>query len=504
MRKLFKKSLACVLAVALCLTAMVGAMVVSADVVGTLTVEGYAGTVGTATAEDLAVTATFAAPENELISESFIDVAVVDAEGNTVAVESVALTNAASEDDTVALNTAKTRFNIASDAGMATAIVKIVIAADPAVAGTYTVTLTDVTSATDSQSLITFAPASANVVLEEPALPVEPELDENIGMSIGINISNTINLRYIATAIPTCADFYFEFSSYRCDLQYNFGDEPVAVRYYKNDPALIKVSDTSYAVLYTGLGAYELNLEVTAKLVCLDENGNEIYYSNDFKTTVAEKIKSAIPGLTNAKTKALYTDIINYATEAQLYFAYNSNGTPKDCDLAKEVELANVGMTGGTPSPDFDKETALNRVDTSNDDPDGDGIGSGVTATVGINAGATPTLRYIVSNLPENFKIVATYNSPKLGDRPQEITASTEGVIKVSEGQYAFLYTQLAYYDTNQPVTLTAYDADGNEIFVSQYTIENSIYNANTSSRVYALYSSLAKVGISARAHFGM
>lgn len=185
MRKLFKKSLACVLAVALCLTAMVGAMVVSADVVGTLTVEGYAGTVGTATAEDLAVTATFAAPENELISESFIDVAVVDAEGNTVAVESVALTNAASEDDTVALNTAKTRFNIASDAGMATAIVKIVIAADPAVAGTYTVTLTDVTSATDSQSLITFAPASANVVLEEPVVehvhaPAEAVVENNV------------------------------------------------------------------------------------------------------------------------------------------------------------------------------------------------------------------------------------------------------------------------------------------------------------------------------------
>ena len=38
MRKLFKKSLACVLAVALCLTAMVGALVVSADVQATITV----------------------------------------------------------------------------------------------------------------------------------------------------------------------------------------------------------------------------------------------------------------------------------------------------------------------------------------------------------------------------------------------------------------------------------------------------------------------------------
>lgn len=158
MRKLFKKSLACVLAVALCLTAMVGVLSVSADVVGTLTMVGFNGVVG----DTATVTATFAAPEGELISESFIDVAV----SNGAKVESVALAGA-NDDNGIELNDAKTRFNIRSANGLATAVVTITLA-DATAAGTYTVTLTDVTSATDSQSLIKFATTSADAVIAAP------------------------------------------------------------------------------------------------------------------------------------------------------------------------------------------------------------------------------------------------------------------------------------------------------------------------------------------------
>lgn len=152
MRKLFKKSLACVLAVALCLTAMVGVLTVSADTLdGTIEIADVTIEAGSTTAT-IPVTFTVTGDEADLINTGYINYEI---DGATV-------TRVYDSVGNLGTNTAGSMFEIwldeTGEGGAKVANANIVVEFT-AETESFTLKLSNNTSATNTEKLIYFGTA---------------------------------------------------------------------------------------------------------------------------------------------------------------------------------------------------------------------------------------------------------------------------------------------------------------------------------------------------------
>lgn len=321
--------------------------------------------------------------------------------------------------------------------------------------------------------------------------PSGPVVDSNISITPSINLTETINLRYIFANIPECDDFYVQFTHDRCDGSYNFIDGGYVWTVYKSD---LTVAGARYAYLYNQMRLYELGIEVTAKIYCLDANDNVIYVSEGNTTTVADQAKAGFASSSSATAKTLYSDIIELGAVAQTYFV---NG--KDVDLA-DVTLPNAGFVG-TPSGDIDVST-LNSVNEYTT------VDAAISMAGGLTVTGNPVIRFQVNGASkfddENLKLVVSYTSPKYG--PKTATYKVADMTPSGSGasiRYFALFNSVALCDGNQGVTAALYDGD-TLVGSLDYSIEAAIAASSTSSRAYNLYMHTAKLGASARAHWNL
>lgn len=340
--------------------------------------------------------------------------------------------------------------------------------------------------------------AATTAEKETVDLVKEIEVDNNISATAGLNLSSTINLRYIVSNLPAdCTDFYVTLSKPELDDAYNFTGNYSVDRIYKSE--MTPASGGRYAFVYNNFKMYELNLEIVLKVYCLDAKGNVISVSKDdvLKKSVAQQAKEDY-AKASATAKVIYSDILNLASAAIEYFTKKA-----DCYLYN-LGLPNKDFVGN-PTGDFDF-AKLNTINSSNP------VVAGTSMVGSVSLPGNPVARFRVSGVgaysENDLTYVISYVSPKYGEITRTYTKATtpDNFVYQSGSCYA-LFTDLAFCDGNQSITATLYNGEvteANKLCSGVYSIEATIASAKPTSTAYPLYIEIAKLGISARAHWGI
>lgn len=448
MRKLFKKSLACVLAVALCLTAMVGVLSVSADVTGTLDVQAFGSNVG----ENPYVIATFASADaNELISEAFIKV-----EGASIA--SVAPVDGATG-YAVELNDAKDIFNINSENGVASAAVKVVL--DVTEAGEYTIKFIDVTSATDSQQLITFPTVEATVevvaphVHTEEVIPEVPATCEGKGFTAGVKCSECDEVLTAPTEVPALGHNYVDGVCDRCgeaDPDYKPECEHIDANQdgicdnecgYENLDATLTFhnkamnlgadisgvyqirnykKDNKFANVYVSFKIIAEKTGVKSELELFNTSDRANYTTYSYKLTVlaremADIINARIVGIT-AEGEAFISNVDTWSIKEGLISNMKSASTGELTD--KKLNALKLAANMLNYGAEAQKNFSYNLDNLATDDLPEEYAQYIITETPKMSAipkvddtGATAPLKSIDFNLGERIMVLPSFTVPK-------------------------------------------------------------------------------------------
>ncbi len=539
MEKIFKKSLALVLSAALCLTALVGCLTVSAEgasatvTVGSVEVNSDATkatvpvTVKTDDANGIAAAMfelkvdssklTFNSVWEESITwddTTNINVQTVlgelDAEGTTQRVVPVSgetdtyrfLVEAIKDGSPDTLGYIKSAtFNITFDivAGT-TGTIDIEYVNDAhsqaCNGGTF-----DVNTATylGTEALIGLTGTNGAVTVK--AASTDAVLDDTITISTAINISETINTRIIVSKeIAKYADYELIVSrqkAYYINASSGYGLTEVQEDSYSKAVATT-LSDGRGVFLYNKLGMYELGIDMSIMVKCYDENGNYVAYSNSATTNVG-KLAYGLYSATNAsaKNKNIAIDIAKLGDKAQ---AYMVNGT--DCALSTIVSPITYFPEDATEGATFNAAT----LDTTNIPTS---YVDGMTLSPAVNLSSNPALRLLSSAAGSydeaDIKIDVDYINGKNGsDCGMEFTSAD--MIKAGSGasvRYGVLFNKIALYDTNVPVKATIYSGT-TKLASVEYSIEAYV-NANWSNaRMGEVLKAVANLGTSARAYFNM
>ena len=293
MKKIFKKSLAIMVSAAICLTALIGCLSVSAangeaPVYTVATVEGKKG-------ETVDVNVT-GADLTEICGQ---DLSIIFAKGLTIGTVHDNITNEdlicdpegdgmqynviANDDGT---NTVKMvdiinfpeygegeSYNPALVTGTLDVTISVTIPADAAAGTEYPITIDESQFADYDEEWVRPTLNGGKITVVEDA--TEPVLDESIAADArAIVPGSTLQVEYAfdASALDAYDSFYLEVVRNKCDGSFNFVSDTVEM----TDPILYK---GKYYFYYEGIALYEMNISVTAKIYCKDSEGNVVAYS---------------------------------------------------------------------------------------------------------------------------------------------------------------------------------------------------------------------------------
>lgn len=507
MRNLMKKSLACCLAIALCLTAMVGITVSAAEVEATITVED----VTAIAADNLIVDVDFelaAKDGSDLdLSEAFLEASVskgakivgIEAESGMVVTITNGIINFYPDSLDERAYSAKVTLQVAvpnavdtytvtvgvADVGAATWGEDLVVAADAT--GTITVKAPHVhnvgyinnengthTTKCDAEGCEGFEAATTDCTYVDgvcsacgyvkPAEgPVEkPELASTF-RSKGAMISNTFGIN-------------FQVRIKAADLE-SYGADTFEIRItkqefdttnftYKENPQVIvfKPEDTIGSAQFTkngiyiyeqGFALYEVQVPLTYS-VHLFKDGEEIAYHNYLTTTLTEianeRYDQASAGSdTDVKVRKMIVALLNVATTVKKVFANKAN-TAENSPL-KTGDAPNAHVDTVTYAVPYDTLTASEVVKGAK------------TRDLSVAINAAPSLFYefrdtTLKDLPEEFYVQISYFSKYKNDTLNFRLNGTE-LTNRGYGIYNFNFTETCLYDTDKDVTITVYKNDG-------------------------------------------
>lgn len=506
MEKIFKKSLALVLSAALCLTAFVGCLTVSAadetttpiyEMVGA---EGKAGETVTVTAKlqniegicahhvkftfakELTVVSMHDVTRDKPVKfdtdvaegENFQFKKSIDTNTGVTTVEDVNILNFVKSDNTYDEHTPSLTLTFS---------VKI---ADGTADGNYAVNVT-ATAADQGEAWVnTIDFRNSNVVVKNTVAPVEPVVDENIALVnsyVQVNASLNFVLMLDKTTVQSYAKHEVEFS------RVGFNST-----YMKTDFSELQTTPaTSYGkseyYMFSGIGMYELNMPLKATVKCYDANENYVAY-RIFEFNMIEMLKSIYDNSsTAASLKATVADLVIMATEAQKYFAKEGN------DLYSVALPTTIFDPTSTTVFDGDELTKLVEVN-----PNG-------AANLGASLKGNPSTYWIISNLGSYDRSKLSFEvSYTNGLNNQLVSETINGSDMVKYGNnYYWVFNKIAFYDLDKPVTGKVYYDGGTEpVLTISTTVENYIsehYNDTNNTQVPLLIA-MAKFSKSARAHF--
>ncbi len=491
MRKLFKKSLACILTAIICVSLCVVAVPASAatPTYSTNAVEAKA---GETVAIDFTVS-NFTDVQGAIIEFSLPSVvaSISDVKLNGEAIDVYdAETGAGCYQ--VSGNSIKflSLFGLDGEPAARDTLVFNITAviADDAAEGTYTYPAPEFQIA--QSGAIVDVTGSFGTFTIIPSV-VEPVLDSNITISASVSITDSLGAGFfLKTAQLTAYDHYtLQISQEKYDGDYN---KYVAETYEVSD--FQKAGSTQVYYRLTGVSMYELGLKMTVKVLCYDADNNLVAYSNELSKTMVDLLKAQYSSTSKATTKTLVTDLLNLGAEAQKYFGAKKSAS----DLAKE-ELVNK---------DFDQTYATAALGTLNT------VASTVYAAnapisnkmnVAVSLLGSPAVGYLVNNsgvAKEDLRMELTYHSNYLSGG-SDVTDTVTGDEWITSGSYyTYSFSKTCLYDGNKTVTATLYYKD-QLVLTNQYSVETYIANTKTTSSAYALVVALGKMSASARAYFG-
>ena len=511
MKKIFKKSLAIMVSAAICLTALIGCLSVSAaegdaPVYTVVSAEGEkGGTVGVnVTGDDLtkicgqSVNIIFAAgleivkvydndEKRDLVlvnDETGGEYNILSNENGTKTVRLVDIINFPEYGEGES-------YNPALVTGTLNVTISVTIPAD-AVAGTeYPVTIDESQFADyDEEWVLPTLKGGKITVVEDVS---EPVLDESLPLGRQVYVGSQFGLYY---ALPQSSysqydNFYIEVVSEHYDESYNI--TTTTERIYKDEIANT-ISGVDF-YLYSGTTGYEMLLKIKATVYIEDSTGKVIKYSPTKEDTLVERVKSGVTSEVAKQDKDLkllkvYLDMVNFAAEAEKYFAEQY----PDSALASSVndgKVSNVGFESyqeyASSEPIVAKDINKTVYDENNNPNQSVKLGKQVTI------GSSNFIAYTI--VPGDLDTSKITLSVTYTDSYGNNFDKTVNYSDLSETNNWFRYTDITLYDVSKTITAVV-SFDGNTLVTNEYSIESAAAR-NTDPDTSTIFDLIMKFGYS-------
>lgn len=501
MKKIFKKSLAIMVSAAICLTALIGCLSVSAangeaPVYTVATVEGKKG-------ETVDVNVT-GADLTEICGQ---DLSIIFAAGLTIGTVHDNITN----DDLVCdpdgdgmqynvivnddgTNTLKMVdiINFPEYTGSPELVtgkfdvtISVTIPADAAAGTEYPITIDESQFADYDEEWVLPTLKGGMITVVEDA--VEPVLDENIDLSGSYaNISSEINLAIVVnkTTLSSYSRYEVVVTRNTFDSSYMY----VAQEDLMTEPSTSYGSNDYY--LYTGIGMYEMNVPITVLIKCYDIEDNYIAY-NEVAFNIVDMLKEIYyTERTKETTKAMIVDLLYLGTEAQKYFGEIGSDL---VNIAYPTDGFDVVST-----TEFDPSELANIESVVPEE-----AYPSATSTLNVNIAKNPGTYYVISGLSSldrnSVNITTSYTN---GLNNQVVSETINGADATYIGnRYYYVFNKIAFYDLDKPVTLTVTYNDG-KVLTTTFAVETYILKNYENPAQGDLLICLAKFSKSARTNF--
>ncbi len=506
MEKIFKKSLALVLSAALCLTALVGCLTVSAadettnpiyEMVGA---EGKAGETVTVTAKlqniegicahhvkftfakELTVVSMYDVTRGRQVKfdtdvlegENFQFKKSIDTNTGVTTVEDVNILNFVKSDNTYDEHTPSLTL---------TFNVKI---ADGTADGNYAVNVT-ATAAEQSEAWVnTIDFRNSNVVVKNTVEPIEPE---TINLTFRHTLSLKSNIRI--AIVPTLTDEFKNAKSVYAITQQTKLDNSNVPYTYTSEPFYAEANGYFY---YGDMLAYEMPYEVSTVIYACDEDGNVIYKSNVDTYSVVQYVANQFmnPKSTD-ELKTVLANLLNYGAAAQNYANYNTDNLVNTIgDFESTYGTANISnlveqyQTVGDPNMN---SVANSTGDQSIELRNSLSLKSAVEVVWAIPKSAVDG--------KENIKLVVNYNG-------KDYTYTVSGFKSFNSSYYGLYFDKVIAADFNKTLTAVLYEGDVAISKTRIYSIESYCKNKENDSDVSLanVCKAIMKYGNSVDAYF--
>ena len=501
MRKLFKKSIACVLAAILCATLCVCAIPASAE----------------------AITFSTNAVSAKAGDEVVIDFTIADFADVKAAQIKLVLPEAIASIDSVSLNgdalvATEDVFEIGEgyvklqalfgdseydDFAAADALVLSIaatVAAD-AEAKEYAYGDAVVNLYSDSAALEVDGAFGKFEVVDEPEV-IEPVLDSNLAIyKRSASVQDTLGIGYVIMNKTFAAYDHIELEvvSEKYDAKRDLVTaEAITV-------PVVQLNASLSTATYTGIAMYELDLTVTTIVKAYDADGNYVAYSNAYTDTPVALLKDTYNSSSNEAFKTVVTDMLNLGTAAQKYFGETAATSNPDNDLLAKYNAnpINKDWDQTYASAEMPELTLANNITWAENSPL---TSADLMFRPSVNFAGTPTLGYIIQDKNNKYdnselKLEVSYTAVYPTSFAGLKTATFEGdaFVSPSAALATATFDKMTLTDSNQVITAKLYLND-QLVLTSEYTVDQGIASAATGAKDLA--NALGKFEAAARAYF--
>lgn len=533
MEKIFKKSLALVLSAALCLTALVGCLTVSAEGASATVTVGSVEVNSDATTAKVPVTIT---ATGDGIAAAMFELKVDTTKINLSGLWEDIATNIKTESDSIGINVSVSNdgdnvttvasedvyrfivegvdptsgenvsikqftnasfdltFNIASGATGENAIEFVKDAhAQACNAGKFNIE-TGKFDGSD-EALVPLTGTNGKVTVK--AASTEPVVDENISCTFGAGLSTTPYLSFVFTNSELTAYDSFELKVTRNTNDNDFNFTSISDTVEGKNPVtgtdnIIKTTKNTYYYYY-GIELYSLNVPVDAVLYCKNAAGEVVAKSKVMTSTLKEALIGNYNKTKSDKVKTAIADTIVAAAEVQKFVTLS----------AQNSDYAKLPL----PTEGFDTSLAtaeLGVLADYNTPNNGD-----VVIAPGAAVAASPYLSFNMANVNADeladYNIVISYNDPIYKKEiSTTINLADPSVLKGGSKYYAYFH-DMSIYATNVEVTAKLYKGNSSDpISTYGYSFDTFINAKKSNAMMGECLISLGKLGQSFRAMNGL
>lgn len=507
MEKIFKKSLALVLSAALCLTALVGCLTVSAEGASATVTVGSVEVNSDATTATVPVTIT---ATGDGIAAAMFELKVDTTKINLSGLWEDIATNIKTESDSIGINV-----SVSNDGDNVTTVASedvyrfIVEGVDPTsgenvsikqftnasfdltfniasgVTGENAIEFVNDTHAQacnagtfnietgkydgSDEALVPLTGTNGKVTVK--AASTEPVWNDSLKdkiYSLRMFISNTFGFEFtVYLNNVDYDDFELVVSKKEFNAQYAYTGNNIVTTFKKSDCRSDSYPNMHlYYFNYSGIAMYEMSLDITYSLYIIKDGVKVSYYTYDPATLSQKANTYYTENASNATKKAFAVDLLNLGTAAQVYFA-NKNGTDANTPL-KDFALPNAAITGETGT-DYGTLTEIEGTR----DP---------AITTQLQLLTSPSFWYTINlstagyKTPADLTFTASYYSKATSETISRVVNGSD--LTEDEGRYGsyglyyFGFPNVALYDSDKVVTLTIAATDGTT-WTHEYSVES-------------------------------
>lgn len=497
MKKIFKKSLAIMVSAAICLTALIGCLSVSAangeaPVYTVATVEGKKGeTVGVnVTGADLtkicgqSVDIKFAAgleivkvydndEKRDLVlvnNETGGEYNILSNDDGTKTVRLVDIINFPEYGDTPALVTAS--FDVT---------ISVTIPADASAGTEYPISIDESQFADYDEAWVYPILNSGKItVVEDATGPVEIQevlvahsilLTESVGSQIAVNVGSINTLGY--------SDYYLSIDYKSYASGYILEDKTLTLN--SNEYDRQNTSKTVSYFYFTKIALYEMPLEYTVT-VFLKNNENEVVaYSKSTSSIQSQALAYAQKYSTDIKLLTTLVDMVNYGAAAQTFFAQLNPGS----DIVDALLPTNgfEAYQQYASSTDDLPESFNTIKEIIKDVPETTLV---PTATILIGASNSIQYKFMANNYDSSKLSLEVSYLDSYGTLQEATVPFTDLAVQQSGDNtiYTYVYSDLAIYDLEKTVTVKIVNNGITEL-TYKYSVGNFV-NANIGNTSFA------------------